>query len=82
MSRPYAKLTKRTFRVQMVLKSEKAPDFGMGKGVLAEQEVSYICTKKRRLGRRFWNDPLFIASLVERENQLVKDILKFTWKEI
>lgn len=73
------KIPKKTFIVKVIIKSkhpEKIPDFGLGKGVLMEQEVSF----KDNNGRGF-DSPLFAMSMVDFENNLIKETVECKWEE-
>jgi hypothetical protein len=70
---------RKTFLVKVVIKSkhpEKVPDFGLGKGVLMQQEVSFKDEKKRG-----FDTPLFALSMVEFENNLIKETVECKWEE-
>lgn len=67
---------KKTFTLTAVLLGKKAPDFGMGKGVIATQEIEF--TDERDRG---FNNPMFALARMEHEDRLTKELLRFDWKE-
>lgn len=70
---------KKTFICRVVIKSkhpEKVPDFGLGKGVLSEQEVTF----KDKMGRGFDN-PLFAMSMVDFEKDMIDAAVEVKWEE-
>ena len=70
---------RKTFLVKVVIKSkhpEKVPDFGLGKGVLMQQEVSFKDERKRG-----FDSPLFELSKFEFENSLIKETVECQWEE-
>ena len=72
-------IQKKTFIARVVIKSkhpEKVPDFGLGKGVLSEQEVTF----KDKMGRGF-DSPLFAMSMVDFEKDMIDAIVEVKWEE-
>ena len=72
------KAKKRCFKAQVVIrsKSDKVPDFGLGKGVLATQEIEFVDD-----GRGF-KSPMFAVVLMEHEDRLIKEAVEVRWKEV
>ena len=72
-----AKKTK-TMIAQVVIKSKspKVPDFGLGKGVLQEQEIT--CHDDRGHG---FKGGMFSMCLLEHEDNLINDAVEVVWKE-
>ena len=71
------KKTKKIFIVKVIVNGKTVPDFGMGKGVLGEQEIAFT----DEMGRGF-NSPLFIRSKMEYEDRLLRELCHVEWKEI
>jgi len=72
------KLAKKTFigRVVIRSKSEKVPDFGLGKGVLLEQEITF------KDGQSYgFKSPLFACSLIGQERRLINEVVEVKWEE-
>ena len=67
-----------TVIAEVVIKGNKAPDFGMGKGVLAQQEIMFTDDK----GRGF-DSPLFQATLLEHRGRILDEVVtvRFTQKK-
>jgi len=55
---------------------DKRPDFGLGKGVLGQQEVKFTDDRGRGFG-----SPLFAMALMEHEDRLIKESVKVVWQE-
>lgn len=76
------KTDSKTMIAQVVIKRHsdkgwsKVPDFGMGKGVLSEQEIKFNDDY-----RRGFDSPMFSAALLEYEDQLLRDTVEVIWKE-
>jgi hypothetical protein len=71
------KKTKKIFIAKLIINAKNVPDFGMGKGVLAEQEIGFT----DEMGRGF-NNALFVRAKMEYEDKLMRDICRVEWKEI
>lgn len=73
------KKAKKTFLAEVIVKSKskKVPDFGMGKGVLMQQEISFTDDR----GRGF-DSPMFGMALIEHEDRLLKDTVEVRWTEV
>ena len=67
---------KKTFIVKVIINAKKVPDFGMGKGVLGEQEITF----NDEMGRGF-DSPLFIMAKMQHEDRLLKELCRVEWKE-
>ncbi len=73
------KKEKKTFLAEVVIKSksDKVPDFGLGKGVLMSQEIVFTDENKRG-----FKSPLFAMAMVEHEDRLMKETVEVRWKEV
>jgi len=71
------KKRKKIFIAKVIINAKTVPDFGMGKGVLAEQEIGF--TDEHGYG---FNSPLFIRAKMEHEDRLLKEMCRVEWKEI
>ena len=75
-----SKKAKKTLVAQVVIrhtkKDSKVPDFGMGKGVLLEQEITFTDEN----GRGF-ESPLFTMGLIEQEKRLIGECIEVKWVE-
>lgn len=67
---------RKTFVVTTILRGDKAPDLGLGKGVIQKQE----CTFSDERGRGF-KGPMFAAAIAEVERRIAEGVLRFEWKE-
>jgi len=76
-SKENMKKHKKVYIAKVIINAKNIPDFGMGKGVLAEQEISFT----DGMGRGF-NSPLFIMARMEHEDRLVKELCRVEWKEM
>jgi hypothetical protein len=75
------KLKTKTFIGRVVIKKTKKggkplPDFGLGKGVLSEQEITF----KDERGRGF-DSPTFSMALWEHAERMVGDVVHVQWTE-
>jgi len=68
---------KKIFIARVIINAKTVPDFGMGKGVLSEQEIVFTDD----MGHGF-NSPLFIMAKTEHEDKLLKEVCRVEWKEI
>lgn len=64
---------RRTFILKVILKGRRVPDFGIGKGVLQIAEFSFIHRKS--------NGPLFAAEMINYEQVMVRELIRFKWEE-
>ena len=77
-----AKKKSKTFTLTVALKNKDggvakdAPDFGMGKGVLMTQEISF--TDARGQG---FNTPMFAIARMNHQERLAAELLCYVWKE-
>lgn len=73
------KMARKTFLAEVVIvsKSDKVPDFGLGKGVLSQQEITF----NDAFGRGF-NNPTFAMALVEHEDRLIRSMVGVRWTEV
>jgi hypothetical protein len=73
------KIKKKTFIARVVIKAkhpEKVPDFGLGKGVLGEQEVAF-----KDVNGRGFDNPLFAMAMVDFEKKMIDDAVEVKWEE-
>ena len=68
---------KKLFRLTAILNGKKTPDFGMGKGVIATQEIAF--TDER--GRGF-NGPMFAMAKLEHQERLASELVSFIWEPV
>lgn len=69
----------KTFIAKVIVKSsgkKPVPDWGLGKGVLSEQEVQF--TDERGRG---WNSPLFLMEQIELEKEILDQVVEVKWIE-
>ena len=75
------KKAKKTFLAEVVIrqwkKDSNIPDFGLGTGVLMQQEISFNDDQ----GRGF-ETPLFTMALLKQEGRLLKETVEVRWTEI
>lgn len=78
MPKSPVKKTKKTFIAKVVIKSRsrKVPDFGLGKGVLGSQEITFTDQN----GRGF-DSPLFALARIEHEDRLRREVVEVQWIE-
>lgn len=71
-----AKKAKRTMKAQVVIRTTdpKVPDFGLGKGVLGEQELNFT----DELDQGF-DSPEFAAALHYQEGDLMRQFVEVRW---
>lgn len=72
----------KTFIGRVVIKKTKKggkplPDFGLGKGVLQEQEITF----KDERGRGF-DSPMFSMALWEHAERMVGEVVEVQWTEV
>jgi hypothetical protein len=73
------KKVKKTFLVDVIIKQHnkgEVPDFGLGKGVLMRQEITF-CDDN---GRGF-DSPLFFAAMKNAEDKILEDTFEVKWTE-
>ena len=70
---------KKTFLLEIVIRSQspKVPDFGLGKGVLGRQEITFTDAMSRG-----WKSPLFGVALNDAEDKLIHELVGARWKEL
>ena len=71
------KMNKKFYIAKVIINAKNVPDFGMGKGVLAEQEIGF--TDEHGYG---FNSALFVRAKMEHEDRLLKEMCRVEWKEI
>jgi hypothetical protein len=70
---------KKTFIGRVVIKSknpDKVPDFGIGRGVLTEQEITF----RDKKGQGF-DTPSFTRALIDEERQMIAAVVEVEWTE-
>ena len=73
-------MNKKTFIAKVVVVAkhpEKVPDFGLGKGVLRSQEMTF--KDDRGIG---FESPLFAAAMNRAEDDLIRQAVKVVWEEV
>lgn len=70
-------MKKKSFKVRVVVKGNKVPNFGLGKGVLSETIFTF--TDEKNWG---WKHPSFLQQKMAVEDGLVKQVVECRWKEI
>lgn len=71
------KTKEKLFKVSVIVKGKKAPDWGLGKGVLTQLEISFADLKGWG-----WKHPSFLMKKMAVEDKLIKDTIKIVWKEM
>ena len=72
------KKAKKTYIAEVVIKSksEKVPDFGLGKGVLSTKEISFV----DEFNQGFDNNR-FLVSKMRLEDDILREIVEVRWTE-
>ena len=74
------KKAKKTFLVEVIVKQHNkgnVPDFGLGKGILMQQEITF-CDD----GGRGFDSPLFYAAMKNAEDRILEDTFEVKWTEV
>lgn len=71
------KKNKKTYIAKVIVNGKKVPDFGMGKGVLSEQEIAFTDE-----GGHGFKNSIFAMALVEHGDRLLKEACRVEWKEL
>jgi hypothetical protein len=66
----------KTMVAEVVLKGKKAPDFGLGKGVISTFEIDF-----KDNGGRGFDSPIFVMAVAAKERELIQDAVKVRWTE-
>ena len=67
---------KKIFIAKVIINGKNAPDFGLGKGVLSEQEMAFTDDMDRG-----FNSPLFLMAKIEHEDKFLRDVCRVEWEE-
>lgn len=69
---------KKTYIAEVVIKSksDKVPDFGLGKGVLSTKEISFVDERSRG-----FDSPMFLVSKMRLEDDILREIVEVRWTE-
>lgn len=64
-----------TFTAKVIIKGKKVPDFGLGKGVLLQQDI--VVTDSDGRGAQ---SPLLAAALLDQEERLLAEVVEVVFE--
>ena len=68
-------MAKITYIARVVLKGKSVPDFGLGKGIVSEQEVTF--NDKNNRGEK---SPLLMAAKLEQADRMLNEVAEVTFE--
>jgi hypothetical protein len=69
-------MKKKTYTIKIKLKGKNVPDFGLGKGIISETEMSF--TDEHNWG---FDHPSFLQSKWAAEEKLIAETVECIWEE-